>query len=145
MDSAKYGDAKAIIKNRNPMIYTFQNGPFENWNFDYGLAQTTAAGLNMSIVDLGKFFSNIEELVPDSNTWSLLGDGYKLNENLSSHYGLGWTVRNINGKIYFGHEGGGCCWVEYCPKDKAYYIILTNLTGARADEMIVKLIESLSD
>ena len=36
MNSTHYGDFKAVIKNRNSLVYTYQNGPFETWNFTYG-------------------------------------------------------------------------------------------------------------
>ena len=50
-------------------------------------------------------------------------------------YGLGGSVYQVHGRKAVGHEGGGCCWVTHLPNDQVSVIVLSNLAGARADEM----------
>jgi len=137
MTHTQYGDYKAIIKNRNSLVYTFQNGPFETWNFTYGLSGTTAAGLNSSTSDLMKFFIALDKgkilkqmSMDNMMTPTILPDGSAIK------YGLGWVVDEHNGKICYGHEGGGCCWVDYYRTEHLTVIVLSNLTGSKADEII---------
>jgi D-alanyl-D-alanine carboxypeptidase len=140
MNSTRYGDYKAIIKNRNSLVYTYQNGPFETWNFSYGVSGTTAAGLNTTTADMTRFFIALDkgqvltkESMDAAMKPTILSDGTQKN------YGLGWVVDENKGVKCFGHEGGGCAWIDYYPSKHLAVIVLSNLTGSKADEIIKKI------
>lgn len=140
MLNTQYGDYRAIIKNRNSLVYTYQNGPFETWNFDYGPAGTSAAGLNSTTTDLAKFFIALNDgkaLTKKSMRTAM--SPTRLNDGSYSNYGLGWTCNDHQGIKYYGHEGGGCCWINYYPSEELTVIVMSNLTGSRADEIVLRV------
>jgi CubicO group peptidase (beta-lactamase class C family) len=140
MNQTIYGDYRAVIKNRNSQVYTFQNGPFETWNFTYGQSGTTAAGLNSTIHDLNKFFKALElGILINNENLKLMFAPTQLPDGSTIAYGLGWDIKERFGRKAYGHEGGGCCWIYYYPDDYLTFIILSNLSGSKADEMIDEL------
>jgi len=54
-------------------------------------------------------------------------------------------VDEHRGKAFYGHEGGGCCWVDYYRKEKMTVIVLCNLTGSKADEIVKGLADFYLD
>jgi CubicO group peptidase (beta-lactamase class C family) len=137
MNATVYGDYKAVIKNRNSLVYTYQNGPFETWNFTYGASGTTAAGLNSTTSDLAKFFIALDKgRVLSRPVMQLMMHPTQLNDNTVKDYGLGWAVDENKGHTCYGHEGGGCAWVDYYPDEHLTVVVLSNLTGSKADEII---------
>lgn len=147
MNQTVYGDYRAVIKNRNSQVYTFQNGPFETWNFTYGQAGTTAAGLNSTLSDLEKFFKAFDSnLIIKKETLHLAFAPAELSDGNIIEYGLGWDIKETQRGIkFYGHEGGGCCWIYYFPEEHLTFIILTNLTASKADDMIDELINLYFD
>jgi D-alanyl-D-alanine carboxypeptidase len=146
MTRTQYGDYRAVIKNRNPHVYTYQNGPLETWNFTYGLAGTTAAGLNTTTSDLARFFVALDAgRVLSRESMDAMMAPTVLSDGKTKNYGLGWTVDEHRGKAFFGHEGGGCCWVDYYRKEKMTVIVLCNLTGSKADEIVKGLADFYLD
>lgn len=140
MTSTSYGDYKAIIRNRNSFVYTYQNGPFETWNFTYGASGTTAAGLNTTTADMAKFFIAFDEArVLSKQTMAAMMTPTVLNNGTIKNYGLGWVVDENNGVKCYGHEGGGCAWIDYYPSKRMTVIVLINLTGSKADEIVKKI------
>jgi hypothetical protein len=59
-----------------------------------------------------------------------------LTDGTRKNYGLEWVVDTHNGKFCYGHEGGCCCWIDYYRKKKLTVIVLCNLTGSKADEIV---------
>ena len=140
MNATMYGDYKAIIKNRNSLVYTYQNGPFENWNFTYGASGTTAAGLNTTTSDMAKFFIALDrEQVLSRQSMEAAMSATTLVNGTQVKYGLGWVVDENKGFKCYGHEGGGCAWIDYYPVQHLTVIVLCNLTGSKADEIIKKI------
>ncbi len=137
MNSTVYGDYKSVIRNRNSLVYTYQNGPFETWNFTYGASGTTAAGLNSTTSDLSRFFIALDngKLLSETSMQQMMHPT-KLNDGTEKNYGLGWVVDENDGHKCYGHEGGGCAWIDYYPAEHLTVIVLCNLTGSKADEIV---------
>ncbi|MBS1757406.1 MAG: beta-lactamase family protein [Bacteroidetes bacterium] len=140
MTSTLYGDYKAVIRNRNSLVYTFQNGPFETWNFTYGASGTTAAGLNTTTTDMVKFFVALDNgKLLSKQAMTAMMTPTVLNNGSIKNYGLGWVVDENNGVKCYGHEGGGCAWIDYYPSKHLTVIVLSNLTGSKADEIVKRV------
>ncbi len=136
MRSCRFGDSRVIVPHRPPTAYSRQSAALRNWIWPYSTTDYPAAGLNSSAADLGRFFIALQrgELLGNAalqRMWSaaLLADG------TTARYGLGWAVYELGGKKAVGHEGGGCCWVTHLPREQVTAIVLSNLAGARADQM----------
>ncbi|MBC6988697.1 serine hydrolase domain-containing protein [Hymenobacter sp. BT491] len=137
MQQTQFGDYRTVIPNRSSTIYTYQNGPFETWTFTYGNAGFTAAGLNSTTTDLAKFFTALHggALLSPASLDSLFTPT-RLPSGQMVDYGLGWVIEHYRGRTCYGHEGGGCAWVNYYRSEGLTIAVLANLTGSKADAII---------
>ena len=137
MTQTSYGDYRAIIKNRNSFVYTNQNGTLQTWGFTYGISGTTAAGLNTTTSDLAKFFIALDSgTLLSQEAMKAMMSPTRLADGTEKNYGLGWVVDEYRGKKVYGHEGGGCSWIDYYPSEHLTVAVLCNLTGSKADEIV---------
>ena len=134
MDSAQFGDSRVVVPLRRQVAYTRQFGPLQNWLWPYSTSDYPAAGLNMSALDMAKFFTALTtgKLLRQAtieNVWRQV----QLESGEKVKYAQGWTVREISGLKAVGHEGGGCAWVTHVPSLDVTVIVLSNLAGSGAD------------
>ena len=64
-----------------------------------------------------------------------------LTDGTEKDYGLGWVRETHKGRTSYGHEGGGCAWINYYPAERLTVVVLSNLTGSKADEIVKGLAE----
>jgi CubicO group peptidase (beta-lactamase class C family) len=116
------------------VAYTRQYGPLQNWLWPYSTWDYPAAALNMSALDLAKFFTALTtgKLLRQATIESMWAQ-VQLESGKKINYAQGWTVGEIAGRKTVGHEGGGCAWVSHVPSASLTVIVLTNLAGSGAD------------
>ena len=134
MDSAQFGDSRVVVPLRRQVAYTRQFGPLQNWLWPYSTSDYPAAGLNMSALDMAKFFTALTtgKLLRQAtieNMWRQV----QLESGEKVKYAQGWTVGESSGRKAVGHEGGGCAWVTHVPSLDVTVIVLSNLAGSGAD------------
>lgn len=134
MDSARFGDSRVVVSGRRQVAYTRQYGPLQNWLWPYSTWDYPAAGLNVSVLDLAKFFTALTtgKLLRQATIESMW-EQVQLESGKKINYAQGWTVGEIAGRKTVGHEGGGCAWVSHVPSASLTLIVLTNLAGSGAD------------
>ena len=132
-----YGSSERVVANRNPVLYlredkTLVNRPITFNNFVY-----TAAGLNCQVLDLARFLDALaggnilnEESLKDLWQPAMLGDAKKF------PYGLGFSVGKYREHRVVSHEGGGQSWNLLFPDLGLSVVVICNLSGARADEVV---------
>jgi len=128
------GDSRVVVPRRRQVAYTRQFGPLQNWLWPYSTSDYPAAGLNMSALDVAKFFRALTtgQLLREATIESMWAR-VQLESGERAKYAQGWTVGEIAGRKAVGHEGGGCAWVSHVPSVGVTVIVLSNLAGSRAD------------
>jgi CubicO group peptidase (beta-lactamase class C family) len=108
LNSAEYGGFKKVISNR---VTCYQNidGNLEMFPLNYSPPMYAGAGLNISIIDLIKWFQILqdEKIVPQEQLekiWTPI----KLNDGKDGNFGLGWESYILqDGYRMVGHGGAG--------------------------------------
>lgn len=148
MESSRVNDWSAVIPLRaagytkGPVESNVRNASFISmtWPFSAGAVVST-------VDDLLKFDLAIEEhrLLKSQNQdqmWlpTTLTDGKK------SGYGLGWTIRNLSGRLAVGHNGGipgfSSDFIRI-PKERVSVIVLANLEGNHAGKISTAILQKL--
>jgi CubicO group peptidase (beta-lactamase class C family) len=108
LSSAYYGGFKKVIPNR-VTCYQNNNGNLEMFPLNYSPPMFAGAGLNISIIDLIKWFQKLqdEQILPReqlNKIWTPI----KLNNGKNGHFGLGWESYILQGGYRMvGHGGAG--------------------------------------
>jgi CubicO group peptidase (beta-lactamase class C family) len=141
---ALYGDHRTLVPGRNPINYTRQFGPLQNYALRYTPGYWPAAGLNLCAADALKLLSACRPgRLLRQETLGRLWQRARLNDGSEADYGLGFTVTTSNGRTWVGHEGGGCCYFGWWPREQLGLAILLNLSGSHEDGIEAALAETL--
>lgn len=131
---ALYGDHRTVIPGRYPTNYTRQFGPLQNFALRYTPGYWPAAGLNLAAPDALRLLS---AFAPGgllrAETLARLWRKARLADGSEADYGLGFSVGTHAGRTWIGHEGGGCCYVGWWPREALGIFVLFNLSGSRED------------
>ena len=116
-----------VIKER-ASVYNWDNGKYKNYSFLFTERGYTAGGLLSSVADLAKLAVALDTGSLLSNKsleqmWSedVLADGRR------NTFGVGWVVKNYNGRKTVGHSGGPALSdILRFPVEKLTIVVLTN-------------------
>jgi CubicO group peptidase (beta-lactamase class C family) len=149
--SASYGDSKVVVPNRGTWysIIDFSDGrpkraksAVPGW-VTYPSFIHTAAGLNMTALDLARFAVAVAAgkiIKPASldQMWTAvkLNDGSTFRMEKTLGVGLGWLVDDIPGHRAVGGTGGSTVAFRHYRDDKVTVVVMTNLQGIDPDSMV---------
>jgi CubicO group peptidase (beta-lactamase class C family) len=149
--SASYGDSKVVVPNRGTWysIIDFSEGRPKRaksavpaW-VTYPSFIHTAAGLNMTALDLARFaeaVANGRIIKPASldQMWTAvkLNDGTTFRMEKTLGVGLGWLVDDIPGHRSVGGTGGSTVAFRHYRDDSVTVVVMTNLQGIDPDAMV---------
>jgi CubicO group peptidase (beta-lactamase class C family) len=131
LSSAKYGGYKKVIPNR-VTCYQNKNGNLEMFPLNYSYPMYAAAGLNITIDDLSKWFQAIQEgKVLTKEQLEKIWTPVKLKSGKDGSFGLGWeSYRLQEGFRMVGHGGAGISSFRYYWNEQTNQnitvIVLTN-------------------
>ncbi len=108
LSSAKYGGFKKVIPNR-VTCYQNVNDDLEMFPLNYSSPMFAGAGLNISIIDLVKWFQILqEEQILTKKQLEKIWTPIKLNDGKDGSFGLGWESYSLQGGYRMvGHGGAG--------------------------------------
>jgi D-alanyl-D-alanine carboxypeptidase len=134
--SAHFGDSRVVVLGRPSAAYSRQSGILRHRLWPFATTDYPAAGLNISAPDLAKLFQALDggRLLASASLQRMWAPEPLANGTFAK-YALGWNVSTVLDRRCVGHEGGGCCWVLHFPDDRLSVIVLSNLAGARADDL----------
>lgn len=151
MSSASYGDSRVIVPNRGTWysIIDFSEGRPKRaksaspaW-ITYPPFIHTAAGLNMTALDLARFAQAVAngKIIKHATLdqmWTAvkLGDGTTFRMEKTLGVGLGWLVDDIPGHRAVGGTGGSAVAFRHYRDDKVTVVVMTNLQGIDPDAMV---------
>jgi CubicO group peptidase (beta-lactamase class C family) len=132
-----FGGTEAVIAGRNSVLYELINGEVSGRHVDFPRKTYAAGGANTSVDELAKLFRALRgDAYMDDSAKALLWKNTELPSGKSTHYGLGWfSYETSMERWVVGHEGGGASWVIYYPELDVAVIALSNMSGARADNL----------
>jgi CubicO group peptidase (beta-lactamase class C family) len=136
MTASVFGGTEVVVPGRAPVLYEWVDDRLENHVVDFSPSSYPAAGLNASVGDLARLLLALEtrEILSDEGVrklWQAVEHG----DEGEPWYALGWSSHRTRraGRWVVGHEGGGASWMNYYPNHRLGVVILSNLSGARAD------------
>ena len=108
LTSAKYGGFKKVIPNR-VTCYQSVDGDLEMFPLNYSMPMFAGAGLNISIIDLVKWFQILQEgKILSLEQLEKIWTPTKLNNGKDGSFGLGWESYILQGGYRMvGHGGAG--------------------------------------
>jgi CubicO group peptidase (beta-lactamase class C family) len=136
MKAIRFGDARRVVEGRSRVYIRNEGVLGAHLTYKFGNWDAPSAGYNSSATDLARFFAALQrnEILP-REAQEKLWRRAKLNDGSEAMFGMAWAVHDAGGKRRSGHEGGGAAWALHYPDDALTVIVLTNLNGARADEI----------
>lgn len=109
-------------------VYEWSDGRFKNFNFHYGPLSYDAGGLLASASDLAKLALALDggkflRKASVAEMWR----AERLGNGGMNGFGVGWVVREINGRKTVGHSGGpALADILRYPDERMTFIVLTN-------------------
>lgn len=104
--------------------------------YNYPLFEHGGAGLNSTIVDLIKWDIALSQgKVLPASVLDQAGRGFVLADGTTGLFGLGWAVRELNGRTVVQMGGGWLSWHLRIPSESLSVIVLTNLQGSERGEI----------
>ena len=131
LQSAKYGGFKKVIEHR-VTSYRNINNELELFPLNYSAPMYAAAGLNINISDLTKWFQALQnEEILTKEYLNTIWTPVKLNNGQEGSFGLGWEAYRLQGNYRMvGHGGAGISSFRHYWNDKTNknvtVILLTN-------------------
>jgi len=151
LSSATYGDSRVVVPNRGSWysIIDFSSGrpkraksAYPTWVTYPGFIHT-AAGLNMTSLDLARFADAVaggrilkQPSVDQMWTAVKLNDGTTFRMEKTLGVGLGWIVDDIPGHRAVGGTGGSTVAFRHFRDDNITVVVMTNLQGIDPDAMV---------
>lgn len=145
MTSAAYGASDTIVPQRLPMNYAWDGDRLVYNYLNFSRTDFTAAGLNATVRDLGKFYRAVAKAQLISPTArDEMWRETTTNAGDRTYYALGWDSyrSSRNGRRSVGHSGGGSGWTRYFPEEDLTVIVVSNLNGARADRLVFDIADA---
>jgi serine beta-lactamase-like protein LACTB, mitochondrial len=141
MDSIAQDDHFAIIPHR-ARGYRLANGVLQNCTFEDTSNKVAGGGWISTPTDLVKFVMavNAGKLVKPESA-RLMFTAQKLRDGTVTVYGMGFFIRQANGKLSVSHSGGQSgitTNVELFPAENVAIAVMTNLQNARGLQPIAE-------
>jgi CubicO group peptidase (beta-lactamase class C family) len=136
MASTAYGDHRSLIPSRRPANYTRETGTLQNFMLEYPPSFWPAAGCNSSAPDMAKLLSALKPGgLLSARSLKTMSERTTLLNGRMIGYGLGVSVDTTAGHTWFGHEGGGCCYVGYWPQEGLGVAVMFNMSATKEDDI----------
>jgi CubicO group peptidase (beta-lactamase class C family) len=113
---------------RRASIYNWENGRYRNFSFHFPERSYSAGGLLTSVADLAKLAVALDAgRLLSSKSLKQMWRQEKLADGTSNSYGIGWVIKNYNGRRTVGHSGGPALSdVLRFPEEKLTIAVFTN-------------------
>lgn len=101
------GMRSSDVVRRRASIYNWENGKYRNFSFHFPERSYSAGGLLTSAADLARLAMALDagRLLSSKSLEQMWGQE-KLANGTSNSYGIGWVIKNYNGRKTVGHSGG---------------------------------------
>jgi CubicO group peptidase (beta-lactamase class C family) len=109
-------------------VYDWDNGRHKNFSFHFGPLAYDAGGLLASVSDLAKVAVALDKgAFLRKESMQAMWAPARLGNGSVNGFGIGWVVKEINGRPTVGHSGGPALSdILRFPNERATFIVLTN-------------------
>jgi CubicO group peptidase (beta-lactamase class C family) len=109
-------------------VYDWADGRHKNFSFHFGPLSYDAGGLLASVSDLAKVAVALDKgAFLRKESMQAMWTPAQLGKGTVNDFGIGWVVKEINGRPAVGHSGGPALSdILRFPNERATFIVLTN-------------------
>jgi serine beta-lactamase-like protein LACTB, mitochondrial len=147
MEQTQVDDRFKIVHYRTRFYRKTDSGMVENSDFLDSSYKIPGGGWLSSAEDMAKFeVAILNDKLMKRSTRDLMWTALKPADGAKDHYGLGWAVRDDQGILLVGHDGGQqgtSTDFTIAPAQRAGVVVLTNMEGLNPSELSVEILKIL--